>query len=198
MDNEHLLWTETGRSAKYEHRIFTLYESARLSHDGMRANWVMIDSPDWGNVAAFTRDAEGRDCLVLVRQFRPGLETTALEFPGGVIERDEDPLAGLQRELREETGYQSERWIHLGSVNPNPSFLSNTNHSWLALDCKLAHRQELDAQERLDCLLVPLAELTAGAHPEFFSNGIMLLTWHWLGERLRREALPKHPAQETL
>src|SRR5438105_3720111 len=45
------------------------------------------------------------DDVVLVREFRPGVEAELLELPGGVVDAGEDPLAAACRELVEETGY---------------------------------------------------------------------------------------------
>ena len=45
--------------------------------------------------------------LFLVRQFRYGTEEFSLEPPGGVVEKEEDPLVAGLRELKEETGYMA-------------------------------------------------------------------------------------------
>lgn len=58
-------------------------------------------------MAAVLHDAEGR---VLLAQRPPGKHLAGLwEFPGGKLERDEAPLAGLARELREEIGIALQR-----------------------------------------------------------------------------------------
>jgi ADP-ribose pyrophosphatase len=64
-------------------------------------DFVVIASADWCNVIAVTPDGK----LVLVRQFRFGIEEFSLEIPGGIIDPGETPVAAAVRELREETGY---------------------------------------------------------------------------------------------
>ncbi len=60
----------------------------------------------------------GDDLLVLRRDFAPGLAWPGmLDFPGGVAEGDEDPVACVLREIREELGLTLDpdllRWVHL-------------------------------------------------------------------------------------
>jgi len=47
-------------------------------------------------------------CVVLVREFRPGVEADLLELPGGVVDVGEEPLEAARRELLEETGYSGD------------------------------------------------------------------------------------------
>ena len=45
---------------------------------------------------------------ILVEQFRPPVRQATLEFPAGLIDKDETPEQAALRELREETGYVGE------------------------------------------------------------------------------------------
>ena len=45
-----------------------------------------------------------KDRFVMVRQYRPSLETYTLESPAGGVEMGESPLVAMQREIFEETG----------------------------------------------------------------------------------------------
>lgn len=45
---------------------------------------------------------------ILVEQFRPPVRQCTLEFPAGLIDKDETPEQAALRELREETGYVGE------------------------------------------------------------------------------------------
>ncbi|MGQ0663481.1 MAG: NUDIX hydrolase [Pseudomonadota bacterium] len=64
--------------------------------------------------------------VILVEQFRPALETTTLELPGGLLGPGEDPAACAARELAEETGFvASEGLVSLGVLAADTGRLEN-------------------------------------------------------------------------
>jgi ADP-ribose pyrophosphatase len=80
-----------------------------------------IRTQDYVLVVATT--VEG--CLVLVRQFRPAVGETTLEFPSGHVERGETPLEAAQRELLEETGHVASTLELMGNLSPDTGRLGN-------------------------------------------------------------------------
>ena len=61
--------------------------------------------------------------------------------------REESSRDAAERELREETGYTSERWSYLGAVEPNPAIQTNVCHHWLAEDARATPPTEFDSGE---------------------------------------------------
>jgi ADP-ribose pyrophosphatase len=120
-------------------------------------NRLVLETPDWVNVVALT-DARK---LVCVRQFRFGTGAFTLEIPGGVVSPREKHQDAAVRELREETGYTSPRWTYLGCVEPNPAFLDNTCHHWLAEGARKTHDLELDDGEDIAVHELDLDEVRA-------------------------------------
>lgn len=183
--SEHLEWRERSRNKVYEGRFFDLISSDQESNDGRRGDFILLECADWANTVALTVDEKGRDCLVLVRQYRIGGKAVSLEFPGGMIDEGEDPLAAAKRELLEETGFTADSWEKLGDINPNPSFMTNRTYCYLAQGLTRVSRQELDELESIDVHIVPIDELESGKHPEFLVNGVMVISWYWFTQRYK-------------
>lgn len=138
------------------------------------ANGNLLDATtfqfrSWANVVALTKQNE----VVLVKQYRHGIGRAFLEFPGGVVETDEDPANGAERELIEETGYTASRFIPIGKIYPNPALQTNALYCYLALDAEKAAEQSLDAGEDIEVHLMPFDELVATAKRGEFSHALM-------------------------
>ena len=116
----------------------------------------VIETGTWVNVVALTKERE----VILEKQYRHGAGQVMLEIPAGVMdEEDESPLQAAKRELLEETGYTSERFIQVGKVYPNPATHNNLTYSFLALDVEKVGQQSLDETEEIEVSLIPFDEL---------------------------------------
>lgn len=136
----------------------------------VRRDFVVVDAPDWVNVLAHTKD----DRLVLVNQFRYGIDAFSWEIPGGVIEAGEDPvLAGL-RELQEETGYAGKHARLLASVHPNPAFMRNRCHLVLVEECELVAPPSWDHDEEIEVAAVRVEEVYARARSGGITHSLVL------------------------
>jgi ADP-ribose pyrophosphatase len=70
--------------------------------------------------------------IVMVNQFRYPLQRYLYELPAGKLEQGEDPQVCALRELKEETGYNANSIIKLGSIVTTPGFCTEMLHIFLA------------------------------------------------------------------
>ena len=115
----------------------------------------ILEFRSWANVVALTENHE----VVLIKQYRHGVQEIMWEIPGGVVDDDEDPMEGVKRELLEETGYTAKEFIQMGKLYPNPAIQTNSMYYFLALGAEKVTEQELDDGEDIEVHLVPFGEL---------------------------------------
>jgi ADP-ribose pyrophosphatase len=135
------------------------YEINRLRlPNGSEGEWECVRHP--GGALAVPVTPEGQ--LVLVRQYRFTAQGRLLEFPAGTLEKGEDPLTTIQRELQEETGYQAHTWRALGEFFLAPGYSDEVIYAYLATDlAPLAHQPRRDADEDMAVVLLSPQELQA-------------------------------------
>lgn len=116
------------------------------------SDFIVLDSAEWVNIIPVTKDNK----VVLIEQYRHGIDGITLEVPGGLVENNEDPLTAAERECAEETGFVgSGKAILLGETLPNPAFLNNKCHSYIWFDCAKLKSQSLDRHEDIEVVEVP-------------------------------------------
>ena len=168
-------WQRTGRRLIQSFRIFNLREDRYLLPRSVReAPFYILESPDWVNVIPLTDRGE----VILIRQFRFGLEGVTLEIPGGMVEGGLNPLETGRKELLEETGYGADQWEYLGYVHPNPAFLTNRCHSFLARGVKKVAEVDLDESEEIEVVSAPLEKIPGLIAREEITHSLVICAFH--------------------
>jgi 8-oxo-dGTP pyrophosphatase MutT (NUDIX family) len=159
-------------------RVFDLDRVRFAPPDGSEPrDYFVVDAPDWINVVPLT--ADGR--VVFVRQFRFGVDAVTLEIPGGMCDGGEDPLAAARRELREETGYDSDELIDLGWVHPNPAVQTNRCHTFLARNARPAGPPEPQGDEAFEIVTVPLEAIPGLIRDGAVTHALVVAAFYRLG-----------------
>jgi ADP-ribose pyrophosphatase len=78
---------------------------------GVEGTFGLIRHPGASLAVPITDEGQ----VVLLRQYRFAVQARLLEFPAGTLEKGEDPLESMQRELGEEAGYSAARLGFPGS-----------------------------------------------------------------------------------
>lgn len=151
----------------YQSKIFELeFRDYLDDNKELHKDIAVLRSSDAANVIPITN---GNNVL-LVKQYRFGIEDYTIEIPGGLCEMYEDKLLAVQRELLEETGYSADRWEFLGSVYSNPVFITNQIHHYLAFGAIQTSNQELDFDEEIELIEMPIDELLTKLETGFFTH----------------------------
>ncbi len=157
-------WNVACSETVYRHRILEL-ERRELEAGGDRRDVLVMRAPEWINVIPLLDDGN----VLLVRQWRFGIQAPTLEIPGGMVDPGESPREAAARELEEETGFRAGALRELGFTHPNPAFIANRLTTWLATDLEppADQRATLGVNgEEIFLESVPLAEI-----PQLIGNG---------------------------
>ena len=150
-------WRRLGSERLQDCRVFEIERVRFERPEGGEEHFYCIEAPDWINVIPVTADRR----VLLIRQFRFGLNDFTLEIPGGMCDPGESPEDAAVRELREETGHAAARMETLGWVHPNPALQGNRCHTYLAHDVVEVGEQQPDEHEEIEILHAPLDEIPA-------------------------------------
>lgn len=113
-----------------------------------------------GSVVILALDSKNKKnpWIVMERQYRHAANRFLWELPAGKLEPGEDPLAGAQRELEEETGYRAKKWKPLVEYYASPGFLGESMKVFLA-EGLVAGDAHPEADEQIEMRLVKLSEV---------------------------------------
>lgn len=145
--------------------------------------YYVYNFPDWVTAVAITRDGK----VILERQYRHALGQTGLEIPGGCVDKtDASYEDAIARELLEETGYRFDTIEYLGKTSANPSTNSNLMYAYLATGGEKVEKQELDAGEDIDIVLVSMDEFVRLFKEQEFIQSMHVVTIQLALEKLGR------------
>ena len=133
-----------------------------LTSDGNSVSpYYVLEYPPWVNVVALTPDED----IVVIKQYRHGIRQFILEIPGGAVEEEEESVVdAIRRELMEETGYQAEGFVEVGTISANPVNHTNYIHCFLAFNAQISSEPTPEITEQIEVLQMPINELVDRAY----------------------------------
>jgi len=128
--------------------------------------------------------------ITLVGQHRYPLDLWTWEIPEGGGRKDHEPLAEIQRELREEAGLTGTEWIPLGKLHTSNSVTDETAHLWLVRGLSQGPN-ELDSTEGdIEVKRIPFTEAVEMALDGQMTDAISVVSLlranHWLKKEKHR------------
>ncbi len=160
----------------FKGRIINLrVDDVELS-DGSKSIREIIEHPGGVCVAALTTD--GR--LPFVRQFRYPYKEIVTELPAGKLEKGEDPLDAVRRELAEEVGAEGKNWRGMGKLYPSPGYCGEIIHLY-ACDIDIEGDSHPDEGEFLEVEYISLEDavkmVLSNQLPDSKTQTLILKLW---------------------
>jgi ADP-ribose pyrophosphatase len=174
-------WTVLKRQQVEDFKLFQIQKKqVRSPRTGKVSEVQAIHLVDWVLILPLTADEK----VIMVRQYRHGIERVCLELPGGLVDpADRSPAMSAQRELLEETGYQADQIMLIGECYPQPAILSNKCFFYLAQNAAEAKAQQLDSGEDIEIVKIPLAQIPTRIANKEIDHGMVLLAFSFLWMR---------------
>lgn len=137
--------------------ILDMYDLEMALPDGSTEHWDFV-SHRKGAACVVSVFPDGR--LLLVRQYRPALGRYTWELPaGGRDSVEEDTKVCAERELREETGYDSDELIKILSLKATVAYSDELIDVYLAKNIRKIGSQHLDPAESIEMKAFSLDEV---------------------------------------
>ena len=151
------VWETVSRKTILSHNKFLTVENhvVKLSDGQIISDWAWLIIPSAAIVLALTTDNK----FLCFRQTKYAIEGTSLAPVGGMLEPNETSLASAKRELLEETGYEAQEWVNLGSHILDPNRGIATMHLFLALNAKQVAKPNSDDLEDQELLFLSRSEI---------------------------------------
>ena len=122
-------WTRHARRVAYENPWIVVWHDEVTRPDGGPGIYGVVH---FRNAASGVVVLDDSDRLLLVGQHRYTLDAYSWEIPEGGVAPNEDPLDGIQRELREETGVSAREWRQIATYALSNSITDELGLLWLA------------------------------------------------------------------
>lgn len=145
---------------KEENRFLSIETyDCRLNNGKVIRREKMLKNKKDGSAAIIFPITEDNKVILAIEPRVFTKRTVGVDLPAGYIEENEEPLEAAKRELLEETGYEAEQFIYLGSFYQDQGCSGAYNYYYVALNCKKVSNQKLDEGEFIKYRLVTLQEL---------------------------------------
>lgn len=148
-------WKITQQEYLERNKWLALRRDQCITDKGVKIDdYYVMELPDVASVVAITKDKK----IILVKEYKHGVQKEVLQLPSGYIDPNETPEACAKRELLEETGYTAKRWTFLGKLTGSPGRLTHYYHLFLAEDAEKIQEQKLEPSENVKVHLYNMDE----------------------------------------
>ena len=143
---DELAWETRAADIAYSCPGFDIVHEDVTLPDGTETDFDFLREGDSVVVLPFTPDGD----VVLIEEWRQAVKRVNRALPAGSVEAgDDEPRDAVDRELREETGYEARSVEHLYTAEPANGYADSVFHYFLAEGCEPTAEQDLDFNESI-------------------------------------------------
>jgi len=153
---EELEWETHNGTIAYSCPGFDIVHEDVVLPDGTESDFDFLREGDSVVILPLTDAGE----VVAIEEWRQAVKRVTRALPAGSMEpTDERPRDAVDRELREETGYEADAVEHLYTAEPANGYADSVFHYFLATGCTPTAEQDLDFNESIDVETSTVEEL---------------------------------------
>ena len=130
-------------------------DTVQLPSGTIIKDYYVSELKDVVSVFALTKEQK----VIFVKQYRHGVKKVLLELPAGTYKKGETPKEVAEHELREETGYKTDKLISLGTIFDYPTKNSHRINLFLAKGAVYQGKPRPEKTEDIEVVLLPMKDL---------------------------------------
>jgi ADP-ribose pyrophosphatase len=176
-------WKTLASKIIEDNTFFTLKADDFETVDGVKGTWYYHDNV--GGAACVIGQMDD-DCFLLIEEYRYLRDMLSVSHIAGRVEKGEEPVHTARREFLEESGYEAEEFIYLGTLVNAPAFSKEELHYFLARGLKKAE-QSLDEVEQIKPLMMSMLEVERAIQDGHMWNANAVAGVHLLQKYLAKE-----------
>lgn len=164
-------------------RFLNLYQ-LEYEHDGQRIYWTLASRNNPEELVSVTGQEKvdtvciipkvmknGKECVIMIKEFRQPINDYVYSFPAGLVEKDEDLFECCARELKEEIGADEISEVNkLTNICYNSEGMTDESVVMFEVVISKLGKQNLQDHEDIKVFIIPIEEL------ENFTKGKKLST----------------------
>jgi len=102
----------------FKGRVITLVKERKILPNSSVIDLDVIEHRGAALIVPFL----SRDKIIILKQYRPAIDSYIYELPAGTLDAGETPAVCARREVNEETGYVAQKITKLGMIYPVPGY----------------------------------------------------------------------------